>query len=245
MTDDRHAPTPVYAVSLKLPVFDSDDPEIWFVQAENQFRLKGITQSNTMAEHVIQVLPTATLRKMRTWLREHPGEKDYHELKSYLMKEFSFTPAERTRRILSLASKPLGDKKVSDVYNELESLFCLPSPDPAESKRLDIEREIILISLPDSVRTCLQTSEDLPLSELVSKADCLLEAHRAALASIGAPVNAVTSGQESDDSDAEVHFVKRASDQRSRTRELVRGLCPYHFKYGQHAKRCWPGCKNL
>ena len=238
-----------FAVSVKLPAFDPEDPEIWFIQAENQFRLKKITKSDTMAEHVIQVLPVAMLRKMRTWLRDNPEEKDYYEMKAYLLEEFSLTPAERTRRIISLAARPLGDRKVSDLFNELESLFCLPSADPSESKRLDIEREMLLINLPDSVRTCLQDSSHLPLRMLVTKADRLLEAHRAThFSPTSNPINSVAISEVSEDSDTDINFLSKANYQErqfrgKKTRELVRGLCPYHFKYGQDSKRCWPECK--
>ena len=202
-----------------------------------------------MAEHVLQVLPASTLRKMRTWLRDNPEEKDYYEMKAYLLEEFSLTPAERTRRIINLAARPLGDRKVSDLFNELESLFCLPSVDSSERKRLDIEREILLLNLPDSVRTCLQDSFYLPLRTLVAKADRLLEAHRAASSS----VSSVAIGEVvNEDSDTEVNFANvnhQGRDRRfggnggKKIRELVRGLCPYHFKYGQDSKRCWPECK--
>lgn len=251
-SDELQTTAAAFTVSVKLPAFDQEDPEIWFIQAENQFRLKKITRSNTMAEHVLQVLPASTLRKMRTWLRDNPQEKDYYEMKAYLLEEFSLTPAERTRRILSLATRPLGDRKVSDLFNELESLFCLPSADPSVTKRLDLEREILLLNLPDSVRTCLQDASYLPLRMLVTKADRFLEAHRASqFSNARNSVNSVAIGEISEDSDTDINFIAKVKQQRKdrrfgekkTTRELVRGLCPYHFKFGQESKRCWPECK--
>ena len=52
----------VETVSLKLPTFWTSQPEVWFTQAEAQFRLRKITADETKYFYVVAALdqPTAT-----------------------------------------------------------------------------------------------------------------------------------------------------------------------------------------
>ena len=51
------AQLPLTAVSVKLPSFWTDSPEVWFLQAEAQFENKGITVSRTKFTHCVAALP--------------------------------------------------------------------------------------------------------------------------------------------------------------------------------------------
>ena len=44
-------------VSVKLPDFWTEDPDLWFLHAEAAFRNAQITQSKTKFDHIIQKLP--------------------------------------------------------------------------------------------------------------------------------------------------------------------------------------------
>jgi len=44
-------------VSVKLPTFWTDSPEVWFLQAEAQFGIKRVTTSLTKFHHCVAVLP--------------------------------------------------------------------------------------------------------------------------------------------------------------------------------------------
>ena len=45
--------TAIHAVSLKLPEFWTDDPEVWFVRVEAQFRSTAITLGSTKFDYVV------------------------------------------------------------------------------------------------------------------------------------------------------------------------------------------------
>jgi len=51
------AQLPLTTVSIKLPLFWTDSPEVWFLQAEAQFENKGITVSRTKLTQCGAALP--------------------------------------------------------------------------------------------------------------------------------------------------------------------------------------------
>ena len=58
MTDRKETPTEFAAkVSVKLPDFWTEDPNLWLLHAEAAFRYAQITQSKTKFDHIVQKLP--------------------------------------------------------------------------------------------------------------------------------------------------------------------------------------------
>ena len=52
-TSDAGATPEVNAVTVKLPDFYENDPEMWFVRAECQFRTKRIVDDTTKFDHIV------------------------------------------------------------------------------------------------------------------------------------------------------------------------------------------------
>ena len=50
-------PIPLTTISMKLPTFWTDSPEVWFIQAEAQFENKLTTASQTKFTHCVAALP--------------------------------------------------------------------------------------------------------------------------------------------------------------------------------------------
>ena len=62
----------VMAVSLKLPMFYDDRPETWFYFAESQFRLRKITEDQTMFDHIWQSLTPAQSARVESVMYNPP-----------------------------------------------------------------------------------------------------------------------------------------------------------------------------
>jgi len=43
--------------NVSLPEFWTDNPAVWFIQAEAQFQLKGITDRKTKFYHIVSKIP--------------------------------------------------------------------------------------------------------------------------------------------------------------------------------------------
>ena len=53
-----------HAVSLKLPIFWTTQPAVWFAQTEAQFTLRGISADETKYYHVVSVLDQETATRV-------------------------------------------------------------------------------------------------------------------------------------------------------------------------------------
>ena len=61
------------AVAVKLPPFWPDNMETWFVQSKSQFRLKGVTSSQTKFDNVVQVMSQSDVVKVLDLIRASPA----------------------------------------------------------------------------------------------------------------------------------------------------------------------------
>ena len=60
------------AVAVKLPPFWPDDIETWLVQSESQFRLKGVTTSQTKFDYFVQAMSQSDAVKVLDLIRAPP-----------------------------------------------------------------------------------------------------------------------------------------------------------------------------
>ena len=79
-------PAHVQAVSLKLPPYWSNDPQIWFAQVEAQFSTCGINAQRTMFDYVVANLTPDIAIEIRDLILRPPEENPYNVLKAQLIK---------------------------------------------------------------------------------------------------------------------------------------------------------------
>ena len=245
----------INAVSLRLPEFAIDEPLTWFRRAETKFRIKGISRAATKSDYVLEALPQSVFTRISPWLDQQPDPVPYDDLKVQLLTEYSPTPSERARRLVAMTNQPIGDRKPSQIWDEICSLCRLPEIDPTtqRARELDIKKELWLQTLPAAIRTLLHDTDANKIDDLTKKADSILESQRHSRPSL--PISSVDSGPE--DSADEIiasagpqrQSSKRYSRDKDRPRQPPRshfnenGICSYHQRFGQRAKNCLDGCK--
>ena len=70
-----------HAVSMKLPTFWTVQPEVWFVQAEAQFRLRRIETDETRYYYVVAALDQDTATRVLDLVNNLPVSDKYEALK--------------------------------------------------------------------------------------------------------------------------------------------------------------------
>ena len=84
----------INAVAIKLPEFYTYNPKFWFISAESQFLLRGITADDTKYAHVVASLPAEVSERVMDVLEEPPEENKYENLRTALCEAYSRSEAE-------------------------------------------------------------------------------------------------------------------------------------------------------
>lgn len=156
---------PVNAVQLKLPAFWTEQPRVWFAQAEAQFTLRNITQDDTRYYHTVAALDQQTASRVISLLECPPASAKYVALKSALLDTYTLTEAERANRLLHLPG--LGDSKPSELMDHMLSLLGTHKP-------CFLFRQLFMEQLPSDIGTHLASSHILDYRDLAREADKLL-----------------------------------------------------------------------
>lgn len=212
----------VHAVSLKLPTFWPDEPDIWFAQAESQFSIRGITTDTTKFHYVVAALDGQTARRVGDLLRA-PTADPYADLKKRLLAAFTLSDRERAARLLDL--EDLGDQKPSALVDHILALA-------GSCNRDFLLREIFLRKLPESIRSIVASSSTSDLRSLGAEADRHFTA-------AGAMITAV---EQRPPSPLSTPTEVLASSRQPRRTPKSNNVCFYHEKFGALARKCRAPC---
>lgn len=248
-------------VSVRLPQFWAEDPEIWFAQVEAQFAVSGTTADATKFYMVVQQLDHKIAREVRDIITNPPKTEKYEKLKQELTRRLSTSREQRIRQLLT--HEELGDRKPSQFLRHLRSLASDGVTD-------DFLRSLWASRLPTHVQAIIASQKSTGLDEVAELADKICEV----TPSVSTNVASTSSG----------HFdsmLKRMEDvitakiqteitaqlaqldlrgqrgrsyQRRRSRSSGRsrsrgqgdsqtpGMCWYHDIYKEKAHKCRPPC---
>ncbi|XP_041483400.1 uncharacterized protein LOC121430188 [Lytechinus variegatus] len=155
-------------VSIKLPPFWANDPEIWFVQVEAQFHTKGITAEITKFNYVVASLQQEVAMEVRDIITAIPADNPYQKLKAALVKRTTVSEQTRLNRLLS--GEELGDKSPSQLLRRMQQLMGTSTMEDS------IFRQLFLQRLPTNVQVILAASSDgVSLVDLAALADKIVE----------------------------------------------------------------------
>ena len=108
------------AVSVKLPEFWPEDPEVWFIRVEAQLRSRSVTQDQTEFDYVVASLDNSTAAEVKAVLLHPPAANKCDAIKEALLGAFGKTPAQKNAELLNISG--LGDRTSSALLRKLESL---------------------------------------------------------------------------------------------------------------------------
>ena len=216
--------TEINAVSLKLPKFWSNQPEVWFAQTESQFAVRKITEEVTKFHYVVSALDQESAVRVLDIIQSTPKSEPYTTLKTRLLGTYTLSEYERANKLLNMPA--LGDSKPSYLMDQMMGLL-------GENKPCFLFKQIFLNRLPDKIRSVLVHSGISDCRELATAADKLHDA-------FSSPDGTMTN-------------INKISTQKPRNRgqnrdrnsgrdRPSRGLCFYHFKFGEKAHRCEAPC---
>ncbi|KFD50752.1 hypothetical protein M514_08408, partial [Trichuris suis] len=264
-TADDQVAVQVSAIRVDLPSFDPEDIDTWILMCENLLLDSGVTRQETMFRRVVAKLPPLQFRLIKHLITQRPLPSDcFDQLRKCLRERLALNPAEPLRKLESLPSC-LGDRRPTELYLELESLY----PDDMDH---EIIRESFLRRMPATLSIlCRGWLKELSLKDVALKADTHWQpAAELAAAVLGessaqaraadepchdppgdASVNAVgrRRGQPSTGSDSSTsrqHRRRRLQSGRPQPRRggtyFIDRWCRVHQRYGPDARTCLGNC---
>lgn len=239
--------TQVNEVRVKLPIFWSDKPGLWFAQAEAQFDIHGIKADSTKFGYVLSMLDTTVAAEVEDAISNPPPEGKYEHLKRELINKLSLSRAQQIRQLLS--DEELGDRKPSAFLRHLRSLAGTEMGDDS------ILRELWMRRLPREVQRILIAQKDLKLDKVAEIADAIAETSSAptavhAASSSTVDLNHILQRIEDLTKKVEALSVDRgrsrsATHSRPTSRSSSRSgsrWCWYHKRFRQNATKCNSPC---
>lgn len=147
-------------VSVKIPPFWIDRPEIWFFQVEAQFQINGITNENTKFNYLIAQLEPKYVENIWDIINSASATK-YSDSKARLLNLFKESESARIKRLIT--GIELGTMKPSQL---LQKLRTVATADISEN----LIKTLWLQKMPDDIKNILLVSEE-DLTKLAIMAD--------------------------------------------------------------------------
>jgi hypothetical protein len=241
----------VNAAAVRLGTFTAEDADAWFLLAESQFGIRGVTSEETRFWHVVTSLDSATAGRLARHVGKADQSKKYSVAKAWLLKEFAIPRWKRAERVL--AKTELGDQKPSQLVDWIRTMLDVEGPEM-------LATHIVWRCLPSDVQQALRTSKFDTMEELGVLADEVMK-------------NPVHSGpvcnvSYADDSsvlaDPEETMVNRVEQHQRRSNQQIKQqrkqhynppqntdnwrqgssdrICRFHRRFGDRARNCSPPC---
>lgn len=235
----------VSRVSVKIPPFWIERPEVWFFQVEAQFKISGITCEDTKFNYLVAQLEPKYVDSI--WdIVTGTSKGKYADAKKRLLALFQDSEANRLKKLVT--GIEMGDMKPSQF---LQKLRTVATKDVSEN----LLKTLWLEKLPDSMKNIILVS-DAELSKLAEMADKIADMNpQRSICAAAAPnpdlmeriamleQQIATLTVQQRHRSAERQPNRHRSRSSSRRRFNPKGsLCFYHYKFGEN---CFPEkCKQ-
>ncbi|GFW07982.1 hypothetical protein TNCV_3921141 [Trichonephila clavipes] len=251
----------VARIALRLPPFWKSNVRLWIAQCDHAFTFSGISSDDTKYSALVANLDAETLSYVSDIVLSPPNSDKYHTLSQRLITQFSNSETQKIKKLLT--DLQLGDEKPSQLLRKMKELSN-------DQLQYDFLQSLWLQRMPLHIQTVLSASSE-PLDKLAIIADKVSEVVGAssticAAATVPPPSQSsscsvqptmdslVRQIQELSLQVAELtrernssRHQRYSSDRRrshSRSRSVNRGsgICYYHRRYKEQARKCVSPC---
>ena len=232
-------------LSVKLPTFWPDMPEVWFAQAEANFRARRITSQKSKFNLVVVALDADTLKGVLDLIEREPDEESYNRLKARLVQAYKLSTVDKVKQCMEL---PLLTEE--NPIKLADQMIALTRDATAE----DIVKTMFLLKLPDSVRKAMWAEPLKDWAEMKARAKGLWHAEKTKRQAATYEVaGARTISQDDEVETNAVRFQPKGKNNQNSKKfkdfagtfyQRPNGPCVFHEFYGQSATRCRSPCSQ-
>ena len=237
-----YRPTP----NVVLPPFKPKRPAAWFVQCEDLFRMRGVTDQRDMFAFCYNMLGDEQQEQVEDIAEARPRPPDaFFRLRDRLVASHAMDTSQRVEQLMALPA--LGGQRPSALLAQMLTL-C-----PKGEETGAIFRHLFMQRLPSQLRMQLAEDHHSPVQVLAARADRIIVHHSYnAVAAVDVLPPADASGGQ--DAVAAVQNLKK-NEWRKKQKEKKKGgrsqaaggkkepwellgICRHHYKYGEECYSC-------
>ncbi|GFW86882.1 hypothetical protein TNCV_2810371 [Trichonephila clavipes] len=250
----------VARIALRLPPFWKSNVRLWIAQCDHAFTFSGISSDDTKYSALVANLDAETLSYVSDIVLSPPNSDKYHTLSQRLITQFSDSETQKIKKLLT--DLQLGDEKPSHLLRKMKELSNGQLQD-------DFLQSLWLQRMPPHIQTVLSASSE-PLDKLAIIADKVSEvgvSSTICAATTVPPPSQSSSCSAQPTMDSLVRQIqelslqvaeltrernssrhqryssdRRRSHSRSRSVNRGSGICYYHRRYKEQARKCVSPC---
>ncbi|XP_071653919.1 uncharacterized protein [Temnothorax longispinosus] len=159
-------------LSIRLPPFWPEEPELWFAQLEGQFALCKIKEDDAKYVYVISRIQPKQAKEIKDVITHPPAEHKYEAIKKALIQRLTDSQGQRIRQLLE--HEELGDRKPSQFLRHLSTLT-------GSTVSSELLRTLWLGRLPPQTQAILATRTEDRLKDVADQADQIHKVNSKAL----------------------------------------------------------------
>ncbi|GFV27989.1 transposon Tf2-6 polyprotein [Trichonephila clavipes] len=251
----------VARIALRLPPFWKSNVRLWIAQCDHAFTFSGISSDDTKYSALVANLDAETLSYVSDIVLSPPNSDKYHTLSQRLITQFSDSETRKIKKLLT--DLQLGDEKPSHLLRKmkelsngqlqddfLDSLWLQRMPPhiqtvlSASSKPLD-KLAIIADKVSDVVGAsstiCAATTVSPPSQSSSYSAQPTMDSLARQIQELSLQVAELTRERNSS-RHQRYSSDRRRSHSRSRSVNRGSGICCYHRRYKEQARKCVSPC---
>ncbi|GFX94912.1 retrovirus-related Pol polyprotein from transposon 17.6 [Trichonephila clavipes] len=251
----------VARIALRLPPFWKSNVRLWIAQCDHAFTFSGISSDETKYSALVANLDAETLSYVSDIVLSSPNSDKYHTLSQRLITQFSDSETQKIKQLLT--DLQLGDEKPSHLLRKmkelsngqlqddfLQSLWLQRMPPhiqtvlSASSEHLDklaIIADKVSEVVGSSSTICAATTVPPPSQSSSCSAQPTMDSLARQIKELSLQVAEMTRERNSS-RHQRYSSDRRRSHSRSRSVNRGSGICYYHRRYKEQARKCVPPC---
>ncbi|XP_011687451.1 PREDICTED: uncharacterized protein LOC105449764 [Wasmannia auropunctata] len=159
MLEDENEQT-TNKITIRLPPFWPEEPELWFAQIETQFTLAQVTKDDERYAYALSKIEPKQVKEVKDVITRPPSQGKYETLKKALIQRLTDSQEQRIRKLF----EEIGDRKPSQFLRHLTALAgATVSP--------ELLRTLWLGRLPPQMQAILATRSVDDLEDVAEQVD--------------------------------------------------------------------------
>ncbi|GFW38500.1 uncharacterized protein TNCV_4610071 [Trichonephila clavipes] len=232
----------VARIALRLPPFWKSNVRLWIAQCDHAFTFSGISSDDTKYSALVANLDAETLSYVSDIALSPPNSDKYHTLSQRLITQFSDSDTQKIKKLLT--DLQLGDEKPSHLLRKMKELSNGQLQDDFLQKPLDklaIIADKVSQVVGASSTICAATTVPPPSQSSSCSVQPTMDSLVRQIQELSLQVVELTRERNSP-RHQRYSSDRRRSHSRSRSVNRVSGICYYHRRYTEQARKCVSPC---